>query len=108
MTKLEELLGKAAEETVDKAAQEALEERIPNANIEAIWDKYRKNFRGTEIRGKIHEAQDKLNAGEVLITKLKNMSIQAEKLIPILKEVMTEAEIAIKEVEAVIGEKDNE
>lgn len=106
MSKLDELLGRAAEETVAKAVAEALEERIPNANIEKVWDSFRKNFRGTEIRGAIHTAQNPVDAKQVLIAKLKTISIQAEKLIPILKEVMSESEKAIAEVEAV-GDEDN-
>lgn len=99
MSKLDELLGKAAEETVDRAAQEAIEEQIPNANVEKIWDDFRRNFRGTEIREQIHQAANKQDAREVLIAKLKNMSLQAERLIPILKEVMQKAEDTISGIE---------
>lgn len=107
MTKLDELLGRAAEETIDKVTTEAIEELLPNGNIEKIWDKFRALFRGTEIRGAIHEAQNKTDAKQVLIAKLKNISIQAEKLIPILKEVQQKADEAVNEIETMEDEEEN-
>lgn len=98
MSTINELLGQVAKTTVAAAADTAIELEI--GSVEKLWDVFRANFRGTDIRPAIREAANPLDMRAVLIAKLETIKERAASLIPQLEVVQEKATALITELES--------